>query len=596
MTLRSFRCFVFLLTVFAVVPSTLWGQSESKNAGDRLQDLFDSEWDRTMRESPTWASSLGDRRFNNQWPDLSLAAIEKSHLADRAVLEKLETIPVEELSEEEQINYRLFLRKYQFQVDAHPFAWYLVPLTQRGGIQNAGSTADSLRFEKVADYEDWIARMEAFPKYMDQTLALMRRGAETGVIHPRVIMERIPDQIQKQIVDEPEDHLFFKPFRDFPDAISESDQQQLTERAVQAINEQILPSYVRLQEFFENEYLPKCHPEVGVWQVPSGEELYRLRCRQFTTTELTPTQIHSIGLSEVARIRGEMEQIIEELNFEGSFADFLEMLRTDPRFYYETSDELLLANLAVCKKIDPQLVKLFKRLPRIPYGVEAIPSHIAPDTTTAYYRPPAADGTRAGTYFVNLYRPEVRPKYEIEALSLHESVPGHHLQIALAQELEQLPRFRRFEGYTAFVEGWGLYAESLGEDLGLYRDPYSKFGQLTYEMWRAVRLVVDTGMHHQRWSRQRAIDFFAENTAKTMLDIENEIDRYISWPGQALAYKIGELKIQELRRKSEHELGDQFDIREFHDVVLRNGAVTLDLLEEEVLSWIADTKQSQVDE
>jgi prolyl oligopeptidase len=352
----------------------------------------------------------------------------------------------------------------------------------------------------------------------------------------------------------------------------------LRQAARDVIASAIVPAYRELQTFFEEEYLPAGLPEVGLWQTPDGLEHYAVRCREFTTTQLTPEAIHEIGLNEVRRIRVEMEAVVRDVEFAGSFQEFLEDLRSNPKFYCNDPNELLLAYQGVCKTIDPQLVKLFKRLPRIPYGVEAIPEHIAPDTTTAYYRPPAADGSRAGTYFVNLYRPEVRPKYEIEALSLHESVPGHHLQIALAQELDSLPEFRRYGGYTAYVEGWALYAESLGRELGLYRDPYSRFGQLTYEMWRAVRLVIDTGIHHDRWTRAQAIEYFAENTAKTRHDIENEVDRYIAWPGQALAYKIGELRIQSLRRRAEAELGDAFNVREFHEVVLREGAVPLDVL------------------
>jgi prolyl oligopeptidase len=353
---------------------------------------------------------------------------------------------------------------------------------------------------------------------------------------------------------------------------------------------EIVPAYRGFQQFFNEVYLPAGLPEVGLWQTPGGTEHYSVRCREFTTTRLTPDEIHQIGLDEVRRIRTEMEVVVREVQFQGSFREFLDDLRTNPRFYYKDANELLLAYQGVCKTIDPQLVKLFRKLPRIPYGVEPIPEHIAPDTTTAYYRPPAADGSRAGTYFVNLYRPEVRPKYEIEALSLHESVPGHHLQISLAQELDSLPEFRRYGGYTAYVEGWALYAESLGHELGLYRDPYSRFGQLTYEMWRAVRLVVDTGIHHSHWTRDQAIEFFAENTAKTQHDIENEVDRYIAWPGQALAYKIGELRIQALRRRAEAELGEKFDLREFHDVVLREGAVPLDVLDRIVTDWILDRR------
>ncbi len=563
---------------------------------ERLHELFDAEWERTMRENPTWASALGDLRYNNRWEDLSVAAIQAAHEEDQRVIDQLRGIDFDALSPADQVNYRLFEREYELRVEAFRFRWWLVPLNQRGGIQDAGSLADSLTFARAGDYEAWLARMEAFPAYMDQTIALMRAGANEGIIHPRVIMERLPAQIDRQIVSDPEEQLFFKPFLEMPGDIPAAERESLQRRGRDAVSNLILPAYERFRDFFNGEYLPACLPEVGVWQVPQGDELYSFRCREFTTTDLTPEQIHQIGLDEVSRIRAEMEQIVRDVRFDGTFAEFLEHLRTDPQFYYDNPNDLLAEYQRICKQIDPQLVRLFKRLPRIPYGVEEIPSYIAPDTTTAYYRPPAADGTRAGTYFVNLFRPEVRPKYEMEALSLHEAVPGHHLQIALAQELDDLPEFRRYGGYTAYVEGWALYAESLGDELGLYQDPYSRFGQLTYEMWRAVRLVVDTGMHHLHWTRQQSIDFFAANTAKTQHDIVNEIDRYIAWPGQALAYKIGELRIRELRRRAEAELGDAFDVREFHDVVLREGAVPLDVLESIVLTWIEARTAAAVDE
>jgi uncharacterized protein (DUF885 family) len=421
---------------------------------------------------------------------------------------------------------------------------------------------------------------------MDQTIALMREGIRRRLVHAEIVMQRVPAQIERQIVDDPQQSLFYKPLKNVDSSIPAAERQRLQSEAAAAIAEHVVPSFRNLLSFFNNEYLPACYARVGVWQFPDGEAFYAQRCREFTTTLLTPSEIHEIGLAEVKRIRAQMEQIVRDVEFDGSFREFLAELRTNPKFYFKDPNDLLVAYREVCMRINPQLVKLFRRLPRIPYGIEPIPEHIAPDTTTAYYRPPSADGLRAGTYFVNLYRPEVRPKYEIEVLSVHESVPGHHLQIALAQEIDGIPLFRRYGGYTAFIEGWGLYSESLGSELGLYRDPYSRFGQLTYEMWRAVRLVVDTGMHSLGWTRQQAIDFFAENTAKTMLDIENEVDRYIAWPGQALAYKIGELKIQELRQRAETKLGDRFDIRTFHDTVLGNGAVTLDVLERVVDEWI----------
>ena len=563
---------------------------DKSEAATALSSLFDAEWEWALREDPAFASHLGDLRYNDRWPDASLKSFERRHEHRQGVLKQLDAINVGLLSTDDKLNYRLFRRQYEIDVEEFPFHWHLIPVNHRDGIQDAGSLADALRFATARDYQNWLARMESFPAYMDETIALMRAGIKEKMLLPKVVMERVPAQIRRQIVDDSDKSLFFKPFRSVADNVDipSAEREKLTVAARQAIEQKIVPAYRKFAEFFDNEYLPACPDKIGAGELPRGKELYAFRARQFTTTSLTPQEIHEIGLGEVRRIRTEMEQIVKQVGFQGTFAQFLEFLRTDPQFYFKDAHELLAAYLVLCKKIDPQLPRLFRKLPRIPYGVEAIPEHMAPDTTTAYYRQPSADGSRAGTYFVNLYRPEVRPKYEMEALSLHEAVPGHHLQIALATELQGLPTFRRFTSFTAYVEGWALYAESLGSDLGLYRDPYSKFGQLTYEMWRAVRLVVDTGMHSMGWTRQQAIDFFAENTAKTEHDIANEVDRYISWPGQALAYKIGELNIRELRRRAEKQLAARFDVREFHEVVLRQGAVPLDVLEELVAAWIAE--------
>jgi prolyl oligopeptidase len=581
---------VLVAWVVAVMPVQA-GEEESSSASRELHKLFEEEWEYTLREDRTFASYLGDRRYNDRWPDVSLAAIERRHEHDKEVLHKLDAIAYEALPEADKTNYTLFRKEYENNVEGHPFRSYLLPLSHQGGIQTANELADALRFASVKDYEDWIARLRSFPTLMGQTIDLLREGIRVGVVHPRVIMERVPDQIAAQIVDDPAQSLFFKAFQRFPDDIGTAERTRLSAEAKHAIAESVVSSFRQLQAFFNGEYLPACLERVGVWQVPRGKEFYAYRARVYTTTDLTPEEIHQIGQQEVRRIRAQMEEIIQRVKFEGSFEEFLHFLRTDPQFYYKDGQELLQAYRALAKRIDPTLVKLFKTLPRMPYGIEPIPDHIAPDTTTAYYRQPAADGSRAGTYFVNLYRPEVRPKYEMEALSIHEAVPGHHLQIAVAMELGELPAFRRYGGYTAFTEGWGLYSESLGEELGFYQDPYAKFGQLTYEMWRAVRLVVDTGMHSMGWTRQQAIDFFKANAAKTEADIINEIDRYIAWPGQALAYKIGELKIKELRARARGELGERFDVREFHDVVLGSGAVTLDILEANVNAWIAREKE-----
>ena len=556
-------------------------------AGKALHDLFASEWDYQLEEYPTWASKLGDRRWNDRWGDQSLDAIHRRHGHNIRVLAELGKINREELSHADRLNYDLFRKDYLDEVEEHQYRWYLIPVNQLGGVQTADELADALRFDRLKDYDDWLARLRALPEYIEQTTALMREGIRQQILLPKIVLERIPNQIDHQIVSDPKESPFYKPLRHFAGSIAAADMSRLASAAEHAIKSDVVPAFRRLKEFFVNDYLPGSLDRVGIWQLRDGDAMYRFAVRQHTTTQMTPQEIHEIGLREVSRIRGAMQSIIDSLGYQGSPGEFAEFLRSDPQFYYKTAEELLLAYRALTRRIDPLLVRIFQTLPRIPYGVEPIPENIAPDTTTAYYRSPAADGSRAGTYFVNLYKPETRPKYEMMVLSLHEAVPGHHLQIALAMEQEGLPNFRRHGGYTAFIEGWGLYAESLGEQLGLYDDPYAKFGQLTYEMWRAVRLVVDTGLHYLRWDRQQAIDFLQQNTAKQEPEVVNEIDRYIAMPGQALAYKIGQLKLSAICSKAEKMLGGGFDIRAFHDELLRDGALPLDLLEAKMDDWMA---------
>jgi uncharacterized protein (DUF885 family) len=580
--------------VFALPPLAESADTANKNAPSNadktFNDFLESEWNYEMEQNPTRASSQGDRRWNDRWGDRSLEAIRKREEHTSDALARLGKIDRAQLSPADQLNYDLFKKDLETDIAGAKFRAYLMPINQRGGPQTLDELGDRLRFETVKDYEDWIARLRAFPVLIEQDIALMREGARTHVMWPKIVLNRVPAQIDKQLVSKPEESPFFKPFTKYSDAISSSDRERLTKAASDAIASGVLPSFQKLKKYFADEYLPAAFDQVGVWQMPQGAEFYAYLARMHTTTTLTPQQIHEKGLSEVARIHAEMQAILEKVGFKGTLPEFFTKLRTDPQFFYKSPEELLEAYRALAKRIDPNLVKVFKTLPRTPYGVTPIPDKIAPDTTTAYYNQPAADGSRAGLYFVNLYKPETRPKWEMMALSLHESVPGHHLQIALAQELGDIPKFRRYGGYTAFAEGWGLYAESLGEEMGLYDDPYSKFGQLTYEMWRAVRLVVDTGMHQMKWDRQRAITFFMENAPKSENDIVNEIDRYISMPGQALAYKIGELKIKELRDRARREIGESFDIREFHDAVLLSGAVPLDILERNINAWITTKK------
>jgi uncharacterized protein (DUF885 family) len=567
------------------------GAAQKQTTSKALNDLFAAEWEYDMQQSPEEASSLGDRRWNDRWSDESLEAIARRHQHEQELLARLAKIDRAGLSPADQLNYDLFKKGTEEAIEGYKFHGFLLRLSQRGGIQTTDDLADSLRFETLKDYQDWIARLHSFPVLLEQNTALMRQGIKERIVHPKVIMQRIPAQIDKQIVSDPTKSGFYKPFLHFPKEISAADQQRLQQEARQAIEQQIVPAFKKFKDFFVSEYLPACFDQVGIWQMPNGAERYAFAARVHTTTHATPEEIHQIGLKEVARIRAEMDQIIQQTGFKGTRDEFFKFLRTDPQFFYKTPEELFEAYKALAKTVDPNLVKVFRTLPREPYGVEAIPASFAPDTTAAYYRAGAADGSRAGTYFVNLYRPETRPKWEMTALTLHESVPGHHLQIARAHELGEQPMFRRFGGYDAFVEGWGLYAESLGEDMGLYNDPYSKFGQLTYQMWRAVRLVVDTGIHVKHWTREQAIQYFMDNAPKAELDIVNEIDRYISWPGQALAYKMGELKIKELRARARQELGSQFDLKEFHDVVLGSGPVPLDILSREVDEWMAGKKK-----
>jgi len=521
--------------------------------GEDLATLLSDAWEWQLAENPVFASRLGDRRQNGQWQDLSLDAFERRYEDQRAFLRRLRAIDSAALTADDQLNYDLFRRELENSIDGHQYKDYLMPMSQRGGVQSLESTAETVRLANVEDYEDWLARMAGVKKMIEQTMKLQEQGRKSGYMPPKILMERIPDQIGSQLVEDAENSPFFSAFADMPDAINEVDQERLQQTAKDIIDESIVPAYRRFSRYFNDTYLPASRDSIGASSLPDGEAFYEYRTRSFTTTGMTPDEIHRLGLNEVKRIRGEMQLIIDELEFDGDFADFLHFLRTDPQFYYDTPEELFNGYLAVSKRIDPELVKLFGKLPRIPYGLRPIPDNIAPDTTTAYYNQPAADGSRPGYYYVNLYRPEVRPKYEMEVLSVHEAVPGHHLQIALQMELEETPEFRKYIDFTAFIEGWGLYSESLGYELGLYKDPYSQFGALTYDMWRAVRLVVDTGMHYKGWTRQQAIDFFMDNAAKTETDIVNEIDRYISWPGQALAYKIGQLKMLELRQKSAKE-------------------------------------------
>ena len=555
-----------------------------------FEGLMDSEWSKVVSDNPVYASSMGDLRFNTEWSDSSVTKINENHQHDQSVLDALNAMAIDDFDELNTTNYKLFKKQYENSVESFEYQTYLMPFSHRGGIQLEHETVNILPLRNAEHYLDWIERLSKLEVVIDAEIEKAKKGIETGTVPPRFLMQKVFDQIKLQAFVSPETSPFFRAFESMDRSISQEDVDAIQVKAKNVIATKVIPAYLKLHQFFEDFYLPACRISIGIKDINNGKKYYEYLARKFTTTTLTPQEIHNIGLREVARIKTEMEAVIKEVKWQGTFKGFLDDLRSNPKFYYETSEELFEAYLATSKRIDPELVNIFKVLPSMPYGLKPIPIESAPDTTTAYYQRPAADGSRAGYYYVNLYRPEVRPKYEIEVLSVHEAVPGHHLQIALAMELD-LPNFRKYGGVTAFVEGWGLYSESLGYDLGLYKDPYSQFGQLTYDMWRAIRLVVDTGMHYFDWSRQDAINYFLDNSAKTKQDVMNEVDRYINWPGQALAYKIGQLKIQELKDRAKKELGDSFDIKDFHHEVLKRGALPLDILEQYIDQWILEVKK-----
>ncbi len=576
-----------MLTTGLAVLSLFATSVSNADASADFAALLADHWEAQLVNNPLSASMDGDLRFNDRWTDFSVSAIEQRHQQNREFLRRVYAIDREALSVDDQLNYELFRRQMQDAVDEYQFQDFLLPFSHRGGIQGLHNITNQLRLETVKDYDDWLSRLSKIKVLIDQQIDLAESGRKSGYMPPTVLMERISEQLKMQVVEYASESPFFAVFADMPESITAADRERIRSEATDTLEKTVIPAYSKLDSYFHDRYLPASRESVGLSTLPNGKAWYEWLARSYTTTRMTPDEIHRLGLDEVKRIRDEMAKIIEEVGFAGSFQEFLTFLRTDPQFYYDNPEDLYEAYLATSKRIDPELVRLFGKLPRMPYGVKPIPDSTAPHTTTAYYSRPAADGSRAGIYWVNLYRPEVRPKYEIEVLSVHEAMPGHHLQLALQQELSEVPNFRRQMGFTAFVEGWGLYSERLGYDLGLYQDPYSRFGQLTYDMWRAVRLVVDTGIHYKGWTRQQAIDFFKDNAAKSEHDIVNEIDRYIGNPGQALAYKIGQLKMLTLRERAKIQLGDDFDIRAFHDELLGAGALPLDLLEQRIDNWLA---------
>ena len=581
-----------LVIVITCINLLLWTMSDNDKesmADKDFKNYLAESWEMSLSQSPIYASMLGDKRFNTEIVSNSADEIEKRKLKVIDSYDEFKTFNINDLSESNRLNYMILDKDFSLEIDSHNYPEHFMDLNQRGGIQSFYETGSRMIFSSYQDYKDWLTRLEKYTSNIKNANANYKNGLELGYTQPKHITTYVLEQIESMVAADIVNNPYLKVFNEASlEMVTPDEKDELILSAKKLIKESLNPAYSDLAKFLRNEYIPNSRDSIGIKDVPNGSEWYEYLARYHTTTDLTPDEIHEIGLTEIKRIRAEMEDIIASVKWSGDFNSFLDFLRTDKRFYFDNADDLFDAYLIMSKKIDPLLPLIFKDFQKAPYGVTEIPMESAPYTTTAYYNSPSKG--RPGYYYVNLYKPESRPKYEIPVLSVHEAVPGHHFQISIAQEMENVPEFRKHQSFTSFVEGWALYSEELGEHMGLYDDPYDKFGQLTYDMWRAIRLVVDTGMHYKDWSRDDAIDLFVNNTAKSILDIENEVDRYIAWPGQALAYKIGQLKILELRTKAEKELGDKYDIKDFHYEVLKRGSVPLSVLESYINEWIESKK------
>jgi uncharacterized protein (DUF885 family) len=562
------------------------------SADAKFQALIDKIWAWDMAQFPEWATYLGKRDGLDRWTDESEPALKMRDAQTRAFLAELEKIDAKQLTKGRRLDYDLLLHDYRDSVEGQRFPGELLALNQLGGAhQSLPDLMQVVPTQRPADFEAILTRLRTFPKVVDQNIALLQRGLAAGVTAPRVTLATVPAQLDALLAKDSLDSPILAPFQKDAPQLTKEQQADYRKQALEALHSAVLPALRKFQKFVNETYIPGARETIGESALPDGAAWYAFAARESTTTNLTPKEIHAIGELEVVRLESEMAALREKIGFKGDKKAFGEFLRNDPRFYYKTAEELLAGYRDFCKRVDPVLPRFFGKLPRLTYGVKPVPDFVADAKPTAYYEQGSPESGRAGTFFANTSHLAQRPKWEMEVLALHESVPGHHLQIALAQEMDEKPELLRERSYTAFIEGWALYCEGLGKEMGFYQDPYSEYGRLTYEMWRAVRLVVDTGIHAQGWTRQQAIDYFREHTVMSDHNIKVEVDRYIVWPGQALAYKIGQMKISELRKRAEKALGEKFDIRAFHDVVLGEGAVPLDVLERRVDEWIAAEKE-----
>lgn len=577
----------------AVAASPEGPADAAETAAARLDRVFADYWEALLELNPVWATFIGDHRYNDRYA----VSISPAHrAATRDLLERglaaAESVPPDALDPQRRLSRTLFLRQMRHRLDGYRFPGELLPINQFYSAANRfvmlGSGSSAQPFVTVEDYENFLQRMDGFIAWVDQAIVNMRAGVKAGVVQPAILMERTIPQLDAHVVDEVQDSLFYRPVAEFPATVPEAAQPRLRAAYAEAITGKLVPAYARLRDFIRDEYLPACRDSYGMYALPDGEAWYQHLIRQHTTTDMSADEIHQTGLEEVERIHGEMNAIRKEVGFEGDLKAFFDYLNTDPKFYFETGEEILAAHEALREKADAAAPLLFKRLPKATYEIRAVEAFRERSAAKGSYQAPSADGSRPGIYYINTWNPEARPRWDSEALFLHEAVPGHHFQRSFNLEIDGLPAFRRHGGVTAFAEGWGLYSESIpvGKAMGFYQDPYQRFGELNAELWRAIRLVVDTGLHAKGWTRQQVLDYMYANSATLETRAVSEAERFMAIPGQALAYKIGQLKILQLRRRAETALGDHFDIREFHQQVLGQGDLPLDVLEARIDAWL----------
>lgn len=566
--------------------------STSSSESERLSTFLEDFFKDLQKLSPEFATYVGTTKaYNASWTDHSEVGYFLRHQIMEDKLQRLHTIDRQALSLVDQLNYDLIENELESSLSGYIFQTHYMPLDQLGGIPlEVESIFMMAPRNSLEDYENLLSRLSGIPNLIDQTIVLLETGLEKGLTPPQVVLKTLPGSISKMVPLSSMDSVFFQPFLEFPDCIDQVQQDQIIQKALEIIEGGIYPVYQKLLKFLENIYIPSCRQSVGICDLPNGAYLYQFNVKRHTTTDLTPSEIHQIGLDEVARIETEMQTILDRIQFSGSLADYFHYLNTSSEFFYTKPEELIEGYRKITSYIDGQLPLLFGRLPKLPYEVVPVPAFAEEGQVGAYYMRGSLTTGRPGRFYANTYAINTRPKWEMESLSLHEAVPGHHFQISIAQEIEGLPEFRRYNNYTAYIEGWGLYSESLGKELGLYLAPSDQFGRLVAEIWRSVRLVVDTGIHALGWTREESIDYMMEKTGMGRREVTTEIDRYIVWPGQALAYKIGELSIQKWRREATEALGDSFDIRAFHDMLLEQGALPLDICENYVHGWIEAQK------